>query len=92
MKQPITSHTVLSYYDGTKKVTLQCDAPQSGIGAALLQEGQPVAFTSRALTPTERKYAQIEKEQLENVHACDRFDQYVFGRNITVDQTTNLWR
>ena len=41
------------YYDVTKEVTLQCDASQSGVGAALLQEGHPVAFTSRALTSTE---------------------------------------
>lgn len=59
VKQLITSHPVLSYYDVTKEVTLQCDASQSGIGAALLQEGKLVAFTSRVLTPTERKYAQI---------------------------------
>ena len=54
-------------------------------GTALPQEGHPVAFTSRALTATERNYAQIEKELLSIVHACDRFDQYVFGREITVE-------
>ena len=84
VKTLITSHPVLQYYDVAKEVTLQCDALQSGIGAALLQEGHPVAFTSRALTATERNYAQIEKELLSIVHACDRFDQYVFGREITV--------
>ncbi len=55
------------------------------VGAALLQEGQPVAFTSRALTSTETNYAQIEKELLAIVHACDRFDQFVIGREITVE-------
>ena len=43
-----------------------------------------MAFTSRALTPTERNYAQIGKELLAIVYACDRFVQYVFRRNITV--------
>ena len=85
VKHLITNHPVLCYYDVTKEVTLQCDASQSGIGAALLQEGQPVAFTSRALTATERNYAQIEKELLAIVHGCERFDQYVFGRDITVE-------
>ena len=85
VKTLITCHPVLQYYDVTKEVTLQCDASQSGVGAALLQEGHPVAFTSRALTSTERNYAQIEKELLAIVHACDRFDQYVFGREITVE-------
>ena len=85
VKTLITSHPVLQYHDVAKEVTLQCDASQSGVGAALLQEGQPVAFTSRALTSTEKNYAQIEKELLAIVHACDRFDQYVFGREITVE-------
>ena len=61
-------------------VTIQCDSSETGLGAALLQEGQPVAFASRALTPTERGYAQIEKECLAIVFACERFSQYIFGR------------
>ena len=55
VKRLITNHPLLPYYDVSKEVTLQCDASQSGLGAALLQEGQPVAFTSRALTVTEKK-------------------------------------
>jgi hypothetical protein len=85
IKKLITCHHVLRYYDVAKEVTFQCDASQSGVGAVLLQEGQPVAFTSRALTSTERNYAQIEKELLAILHACDRFDQYVFGRDITIE-------
>ena len=43
---------------------MQCDASQHGLGAVLLQGGQPVTYASQALTPTEEKYAQIEKELL----------------------------
>ena len=49
-------------------------------GAALLQSGQPLAYASRALTPTETRYAQIEKELFAIVFACDHFEAYVFGR------------
>ena len=47
--------------------------------------GSPVAFTSRALTVPEKNYAQVEKELLSIVHACERFDQYLFGREVTVE-------
>ena len=64
-----------------EEVTLQCDASQSGLGAALLQNGQPVAYASRALSPAETHYAQIEKELLAIVFACDHFEAYVYGRD-----------
>ena len=52
------------------------------LGATLLQDGQPVSFASRALTPTEQRYAQIEKECLAIVYACQKFNHYILGRNV----------
>ena len=63
---------------------IQCDASEKGLGTALLQEGQPIAFASRALTDTETRYAQIEKEMLAIVFAAEKVDQYTFGHSITV--------
>jgi len=80
MKKALTTAPVLQYYDVEKPVCIQCDASESGLGAGLLQEGLPVVYASRALTVTERNYAQIEKELLAIVFACERFDQYVYGR------------
>ena len=48
----------------------------------LLQEGQPICYASRALTDTETRYAQIEKELLAIVWSCDKFDQYIYGRDM----------
>ena len=77
----IISAHVLAYYDVTKPVVIQCDASKSGLSAALLQEGRPVAFSSRMMSQTEHNYAQIEKELLAIVFACEKFDQYIFGRS-----------
>ena len=52
---------MLRYYNVKEAVSLQCDASQSGLGAALLQGGQPVAYASCALTSAESQYAQVEK-------------------------------
>ena len=67
-------------------MVVQCNAQEQGLGAALLQNGQPIAFASRSLSQTERQYAQIEKECLAIVFSCERFRQYLAGReNITVE-------
>ena len=71
---------VLRYYDVNLPVTIQCNSSETGLGASLLQDGQSMAFALRTLTPTERGYAQIEKECLAVVFACMRFNQYTFGR------------
>lgn len=85
IKEKLTQTPVLRYYDLKKEVTIQCDASQDGLGAALLQEGQPVAYVSRALTSAESRYAQIEKELLAVVFSCEKFETYIFGREVTVD-------
>jgi len=41
-------------------VTVQCDSSQSGIGAAILQEGHPDEFAFRTLTPIEHTWSQLE--------------------------------
>ena len=73
------SHPHSGTFNVKEDVTLQCDASQSGLGAALLQNGQPIAYTSRALTPAETQYAEIQKELLTIVFACKRFDSYIYG-------------
>jgi len=49
-----------------------------------MQDGHPISFASRALTDCETRYAQIEKELLAIVFACERFNTYVYGRDIVV--------
>ena len=85
IKQAATQLPVLRYFDLRDEVTVQCDASKDGLGAVLLQCGQPVAYASRALTAAETRYAQIEKECLAILFAAERFDHYIYGcNNVTV--------
>ena len=82
LKRAVAATPVLRYYNLEEEVTLQCNASQFGLGAALLQNEQPVAYASRAMSDAETRYAQIEKELLAIVFACERFESYVYGRDV----------
>ena len=82
VKQYLADAPVLKYYDINKDVTIQRDASETGLGAVLMQQGQTIAFVSRALTDTKTPYAQIEKELLAIVWSTNKFNQYILGREV----------
>ena len=49
-----------------------------------MQGGQPIWYSSRALTETEKRYSQIKKEMLSVVFGLTRFHSYTYGRKATV--------
>lgn len=51
-KNLVAKAPVPTYYDSQKPL-VQYDASERGLGAALLQDDQPVVLASRALAPTE---------------------------------------
>ena len=76
--ESLTLPPVLGYYDAQRSLTLRVDASSTGLGAALIQGNQPVAYASKALTPTQQKYAQIEKELLVVAFGCTKLDDIYF--------------
>ena len=77
VKELITKAPVLCYFDVNKEVSSGV-----GLGAVQTQDGRPVAYASRALTQTERNYAQIEKECLAIVFVAERFEHYTLGKDV----------
>lgn len=77
LKQILSREPVLKLYNSSKPTTIQCDSSSTGLGACLLQEGQPIAYASRSLTDTEKNCAQIEKEMLSIFIAAEHFHQYI---------------
>ena len=57
----MTTAPTLAFYDPAKELTLENDASEHGLGAAMFQDGRPIAYASRRLSDVERCYAQIEK-------------------------------
>lgn len=84
LKEKLSTAPVLAYYDCNKPIVIQTDASKNRLGAALIQESQPIAYASRSFTETEQRYAPIEKELLAIVFGLERFHQYVYGRQTTV--------
>lgn len=84
VKEILSAAPVLKFFDPKEEVEIQCDASDRGLGACLMQGGQPVAYASRSMTATEVNYAQIEKEMLAILFAVERFEQCVYGRPVKI--------
>ena len=54
LKSLVCEDTTLRYFNTKKPVTIQVDASSKGLRAKLIQDDVPVAFASKALTPTEQ--------------------------------------
>ncbi|XP_055604633.1 uncharacterized protein K02A2.6-like [Uranotaenia lowii] len=87
IKSMVSDIKTLCYYDVNLPLIIECDASCFGLGVALFQGNGVIGYASRTLTPTERNYAQIEKELLAIVFACTRFDQLVVGNPKTIVKT-----
>lgn len=68
---------------------ISADALSFGLGAVLLQEckgnWKPIAYASRAMTETEQRYAQIEKEALATTWACKKFSDFIKGKRFHLE-------
>ena len=83
VKSLVYSNTTLCYFDICRPVIIQVDASKKGLGAALLQDGCPVAFASKVLTPTKQCYAIIEHELLACI-SVQSSSAHVFGCEFTI--------
>ena len=86
----VTSAPVLKYFNPKDPIKVTSDSSKFGLGVVFHQqkeEGQwkSIAFASRSLTQSEQNYAQIEKETLSVLFACEKFKEYLYGQDFIVE-------
>lgn len=86
LKNALIDVTRLVPYHSEFPLILATDASSYGVGAALstrYPDGseRPIAFASKTLNDTEKRYSQIEKEALSIIFGVKKFHQYVYGRS-----------
>ena len=89
IKEELPQPTVLALYDPQAKLKISANASSFGLGVVLCQQDgdkwRPVAYASRSMSETERRYAQIEKEALAVTWVCRKFTDYILGRKFLIE-------
>ena len=88
-KKMLESNSLLVHFDPQKPLLLQTDASPYGLGAVIshvMPDGSdlPIAFASRTLSPSERNYAQYEKESLSIIFGLKKFHKYLHGHKFSI--------
>ena len=95
VKQALCESATLAYFDTSKTSEILVDASPVGVAGLISQEGKPVCYASRALSPVEQRYSQTEREALAIVWACEHFDIYIRGSQFKVitdhKPLTTIW-
>ena len=92
LKKVIYEDACLKYYDRRAAVELEVDASQKGLGAALVQNGKPVAFGSKTLTECQSRYSNIERDMLAVVYGIQRYHTYLYARPFIIFSETKTSR
>ena len=77
LKQYLTYAPVLSLPNSNRPFTIEKDACDRGIGLVLQQDGHPIAYMSKSLSPRYQGLSTYKKEYLAIVVAVDQWRPYL---------------
>jgi hypothetical protein len=84
VKATIAKDVVLAYPDYSKVFEIYTDASSKQLGAIITQDNRPIAFFSRKLSETQRKYSITKIELLAIVETLKEFKRMLWGQQIKV--------
>ena len=84
VKRIVARETLLAYPDFTKPFHIYTDASKHQMGAVIVQDGKPIAFYSKKLSPAQTRYTTTERELLSIVETCKEFRTILLGHEIIV--------
>ena len=85
IKKKLSTKIVLPHYDPASHTTLQTDSSKKGLRAVLIQNGTPIYFASRAISPTESNYQNLEHETLGTIWGMEKFHYFLYGNKFTLE-------
>ena len=83
-KIALAREVMLAYPDFTIPFDIYTDASSRQLGAVICQRNRPIAFFSRKLSETQRKYSVTELELLSIVECLKEFKGMLWGQRIKV--------
>jgi RNase H-like domain found in reverse transcriptase len=84
MKKTMARETILAYPNFNKPFEIHTDASALQLGACISQEGKPIAFYSRKLSPAQTRYTTTERELLSIVETLKEFRTILLGQQLLI--------